>query len=263
MSKAAAEKEPEPTPRKRGTRFVPLEDVPAPGMSDRSREVLALALCGFALYAMLCLGTFRLSSLDGPIPSAGMENLGGAVGYYLALGFTRALGYAGWVPFLLLLGGSLALFAGRRIERGVVKLLGAVVFAAMLSILFAGSDGRSGFGELTPYGGGGVFGKFVSPRLEAAFGGSGRLLMVGFGSLVSFLIATEWMFSQLLLRAIAVLELAWRRLRGATAVVPAGVENTTFCSTASTTGRVASGSNVMTSGVAPVPPASVPTVVPL
>jgi DNA segregation ATPase FtsK/SpoIIIE, S-DNA-T family len=217
----AAEKEVDPAPKKRGTRFVALEDVPKPGMSDRAREVLSLALCGFSLYAMLCLGTFRLRELDGPIPVDGAQNLGGALGYYLALGFTRALGYAGWVPFLLLLGGALALFMGRRIERAIVKVLGAVVFASMLSIVFAGRDGLAGVTDLTPYGAGGVFGGFVSPRLESAIGGSGRVLMVGFGALVSFLIATEWMFSQLLLRAVAVLEQAWRRLRGLVTAVPA------------------------------------------
>jgi DNA segregation ATPase FtsK/SpoIIIE-like protein len=218
----SAEKETDPAPKKRGTRFVALEDVPRPGMSDRAREVLSLALCGFSLYAMLCLGTFRLRELGGPIPSDGAQNLGGAVGYYLALGFTRALGYAGWVPFLLLLGGALALFLGRKVERWVVKVLGAVVFAAMLSIVFAGRDGDAGVTDLTPYGAGGVFGGFVSPKLESAFGGSGRVLMVGFGALVSFLIATEWMFSQLLLQAAAGIEQLWRRLRGISVPAVAG-----------------------------------------
>ena len=92
---------------KRGTRFVPAEDVPSPGLSQRTREVVALALCGFSLYAMLSLATFRLAELDGPPPTGSMQNLGGAVGYYLAAGFTRSLGLAGWVPFLLLLGSRL------------------------------------------------------------------------------------------------------------------------------------------------------------
>ncbi len=212
MSKAVTV-ESEPKPRKRGTRFVPLEDVPGPGLSQRAREVVALALCGVALYAMLCLATFRLAGLDAPVPTGGMQNLGGAVGYYLAHGFARTLGLAGWVPWLLLLGGAMALFLGRSVNRLVIKVLGAVVFSAMLAILFAGADGRAGVREITPWGAGGVFGAFLSPRLEAAFGGTGRLLLVGFGSLVSFLLATEWMFSQLLLRAVAALEVLWRRLR--------------------------------------------------
>ncbi|MCB0123383.1 MAG: hypothetical protein KDE58_14105 [Caldilineaceae bacterium] len=59
MSRASAvKKEVEVDGRKRrGTRFVPLEDVPAPGLSPRAREVLALALCGLSLYALLCFHT--------------------------------------------------------------------------------------------------------------------------------------------------------------------------------------------------------------
>mgnify|MGYP001274392125 CR=1 FL=1 len=223
MSKAAkVESEPAKAPKKRGTRFVPLEDAPMPGMSQRTREVVALALCGFCLYALLCLATFRLAPLDGPIPSDGLHNLGGSVGYYLACGFTRALGLAGWIPFLLLLLGALMLFLGRGIERLTIKALGTVVFAATLAILFAGGDGLAGVREMTPYGAGGVFGSFVSPRLESAFGGTGRLLLVGFGALVSFLLATEWMFSELLLRVVAALDSTWRRLSGAASPAVAG-----------------------------------------
>lgn len=213
MSKTeTSSRDPEAAPKKRGTRFVPLEDAPRPGLSQRAREVLALALCGLALFAMLSLATFRLQDLDGPIPQAGMQNLGGAVGYYLAWGFTCSLGYAGWIPFVLLLFGAVMLFLGRSIERLTVKALGAVVFASMCAILFAGSDGNAGFGEATPYGAGGRFGAFVSPRLEGAFGGTGRLLLVGFGGLVSLLIATEWMFSDMLLRAVTAIDALRRRL---------------------------------------------------
>ncbi len=211
MNKTEA-KAAESTPKPRGTRFVPLEDAPRRGLSPRAREVLALALCGVALYGMLCLATFRLRDLDGAIPSGGMQNLGGAVGYYLAWGFARALGLAGWIPFLLILVGALLLFLGRGIERLTVKVLGTIVFAAMIAILFAGGDGLAGVREATPHGAGGVFGAFVSPRLQAAFGGTGRLLLVGFGALVSFLMATEWMFSQLLVSTVRAADSIWRRV---------------------------------------------------
>ena len=35
--------------KRRGTRFVPMEDVPVPGLSPRAREVLAIALSGVLL----------------------------------------------------------------------------------------------------------------------------------------------------------------------------------------------------------------------
>lgn len=221
MSKKSSKQE-EAKP-KRGTRFVPAEDVPLPGLSQRAREIVALGLCGFALYAMLSLATFRLEDLDGGIPSGDMVNLGGAVGYYLAFGFSRALGLAGWVPFLLLLAFALLLFLGRSCQRVTIKLLGAVCFAAMLSILFAGRDGQAGVLAATPYGAGGVFGATVSPKLDSAFGGTGRLLVVWFGALLSLLIATEWMFSQLLIRAYSAMEPVIRRWFRRPAAAAAGV----------------------------------------
>ncbi|MFN9275142.1 MAG: DNA translocase FtsK 4TM domain-containing protein, partial [Planctomycetota bacterium] len=127
-------------------------------LSQRTREVLALALAGFALFAMLSLATFRLADLDGPIPTGGMSNLGGAVGYHLAHGFTRSLGLAGWVPFAMLLAAAAGVFVGKPMARPTIKALGAVVFAAMLAILFAGGDGHAGRTATPPYGAGGVFG---------------------------------------------------------------------------------------------------------
>lgn len=229
MSKSEG-KAAESTPKKRAHRFVPVDEAPVPGLSPRAREVLALLLCGVAVYGMLSLATFRLADPGASIPTEGAANLGGVVGYYLALGFTITLGLAGWVPFVLLLLGSLWLFVGRSCERVAIKALGAIVFAAMLSILFAGADGTAVAGDTTPYGAGGNFGRVVSPELEAAFGGTGRLLLVGFGALVALLIATEWMFSELLLRGFAGLERLWKRLlrrEGAPVVVGAGGESAT------------------------------------
>ena len=221
-------KDSEPAPRKRATRFVPMDDVPRPGLSPRTREVVALALCGFALYGMLCLATFRYAELDGPVPTDGMSNLGGAFGYALAHGFTRALGLAGWIPFVMLLLGAVWMFLGRTLERLTIKALGAVVFAAMMAILFAGGDGLAGITRSTPYGAGGIFGGLVSPKLEGTFGGTGRLLLVSFGALMALLIATEWLLSQLFLRLALVVDLGWKRLWRRPAAAAAGIGATDF-----------------------------------
>jgi S-DNA-T family DNA segregation ATPase FtsK/SpoIIIE len=185
-------------------------------LSPRAREVAALALCLASLYALLSLATFREAALDGPIPLTGFTNCGGAIGYYLAFGFVFPLGFAGWVPWLLLLAAGVLLFIGRPLERPTVKLAGVIASAALLAILFAGPDGNAGF-ALTPRGAGGIFGAFLSPRLTAAVGGPGRLLILGFGLLVALLLLTEVLVSQLLLRALAALEQLWRRWRGTVA----------------------------------------------
>ena len=193
-----------------------------PDLSPRAREVLAIALCGFGVYALLCLATFCMADLDGAIPTGGMQNLGGAVGYYLALGFTRSLGFAGWVPFVMLLVYTLMIFRGRSCSRLTIKMLGIVCFSATLAILLAGQDGLAGVRSSTPFGAGGVFGSVVSPKLYAAFGGTGRVLILLFGALVSLLIATEWMFSELMLRAYEAVAPSARRLLGRPVVAGVG-----------------------------------------
>ncbi|MFY9341035.1 MAG: DNA translocase FtsK [Planctomycetota bacterium] len=205
-------KETEPAPKKRMHRYVPVDDVPAPGLSQRAREVVALALCGFALYGMLCLSTFRLATLDGDIPFGDGQNLGGAFGYHLAHGFAASLGLAGWAPFAMLLLAAVCLFLGRSMPRPTIKALGTVVFAAMLAILFAGGDGTAGVTATTPYGAGGRFGSVVSPKLESAFGSTGRILLVAFGAVMALMIATEWLFSQLVARCAGAVEAVWRRV---------------------------------------------------
>jgi hypothetical protein len=99
--------------------------------------------------------------------------------------------------------------------RPTIKALGAVVFAAMLAILFAGGDGHAGRTAATPYGAGGVFGGVISPRLDAGVGSTGRVLIVLFGAVMGLMIATEWLFSQLVARVVVALDgfvrRAWKR----------------------------------------------------
>jgi S-DNA-T family DNA segregation ATPase FtsK/SpoIIIE len=208
--------------KKRNHRFVPIDEVPRSGLSQRAREVVALAMCGGALYAMLCLATFRYASLDGDIPFGPMENLGGGFGYRLAFGFTYTLGFAGWVPFVMLLLAGVCMFVGRELPRPTIKALGTVVFAAMLAILFAGGDGKAGMGATAPWGAGGMFGRVASPRLEESFGNTGRLLLVGFGGVIALMIATEWLFSQLVARTAHGIEALFRRVLRRPVAVPAG-----------------------------------------
>ncbi|HLQ37851.1 MAG TPA: DNA translocase FtsK 4TM domain-containing protein, partial [Planctomycetota bacterium] len=199
--------------RGRARHFVPIDDVPGSGLSHRAREVLALAISAFGMYGLLCLATFRDRAIGSArIPGDGTANVGGTFGYYLANGFCFVFGFAAWVPFLLLLVYAVGLFLHRRFERPILKLLGSLVLTAMVALLLAGPGGSDGVSDLTPWGGGGRFGGNLSPRLFATFGGSGRILLVSFGALVSFLLVTEWLFTTLLQRCAQAIERLWRRL---------------------------------------------------
>src|SRR5262245_66390087 len=106
---------------RKSTRFVPVEQAPTGRISDRARELIALALCGFCLYALLCLATFQGAGIDQAIPSGGGRNLGGRFGYYLAGAFTFVLGFAPWVPVLALLGYATGLVLPKRGGRPTLK----------------------------------------------------------------------------------------------------------------------------------------------
>src|SRR5262252_4660543 len=232
------------------THFVPVENAPTRALSDRARELLALALCGASLYVLLCFATFRAASaLDEPPLTSGGYNLGGIFGYTIASGFVFVLGFAAWVPFLALLGYAIALFLHRTVERLVVKALGTLVFAAMLALLLDGF-GLEGHTLLSPQGAGGAFGANLSPKLQHVFGGPGRLLLVVFGALVSFLLVTEWLFSTALLRAAAALERLWRRMWRLPAVAPAGAQVVTAELFATATAPHPAGTRMAATGAA-------------
>src|SRR5262249_47903043 len=146
---------------------------------------IALALCALCLYGLLCLATFRLGEVGATaIPSGGLTNLGGRVGFDLAYGLDFLFGYASVVPFLLLLWCGLVLFAHHGVDKLVLRALGGLVLTAMVALLLAGADGQAGVSELAPWGAGGRLGANLSPRLQAAFGSSGRVLLLAFGALV-------------------------------------------------------------------------------
>lgn len=209
---------------KRGPRFVPVEDVPGPGLSPRARELVAILCLGLCVYVFLSLATFAVREPGAEdIPRGSFVNLGGTVGYHLAHGLTFVLGWASWVLVSFGVAYGVTMFAGRRFERPTFKALGLVVFVAMLALLFAGPEGTMDpNSRLVPYGPGGRFGANLSPKLDLAFGRSGRILLLLFGALVSLLLATEWMFSDLLERTVTRLERLGRRLFGLQPAVAGG-----------------------------------------
>ncbi|MCC6784043.1 MAG: DNA translocase FtsK [Planctomycetes bacterium] len=200
--------------RKRGHRFVPIEDVPRRELGPRAREVLALAIVGLALFVLLALATFDRTQLDATaIPRGSLRNVGGVVGHRLADGLTWIFGAGAWILAIATAVSGVLVFAGRVVERPAIKLVGLLVFIAMMSVLLAGPQGDADPSRLFPYGPGGRFGANLSPRLYHALGGSGRLLVVLFGALCALLLATEWLLSSMLLRVAHGVEGAAHRVR--------------------------------------------------
>ncbi len=202
-------------------RFVPadpIEERVETLLSQRGREMRALLLIGFCLYVLLSIFTFEKAPIGPPnesvsIPRDGLANAGGRFGYLIASGFLYLFGMASWLPFAFLLAFGVFRLVGQQVERRVLKALGVVVFTALVAILLTGPTGATISAE-HPYGPGGRFGLNMSPKLFDAFGGSGRLLVVLFGCILSFLLATEWAFSQLLIRGVRAITAGVSRLRG-------------------------------------------------
>src|SRR5262249_36017482 len=162
----------------KGTHFVPIEGAPRGGLSQRARELVALALCASCLYGLLCLATFRLGDAGSTvIPSGGLTNLGGRVGFHLAYGLDFLFRYAWVVPCLVVVGGGLGVSGRHGVDKVVLRALGGLVLTAMVALLLAGADGQNGVSDLAPWGAGGRLGANLSPRLQAAFGSSGRVLL--------------------------------------------------------------------------------------
>ena len=173
-------------------------------LSQGGRELFALFLIGLCLYSLLSIATFGKGPVGAAggevgIPSDGLQNAGGLLGYGIAYGFLFVFGLAAYVPFLFLLAYGLLVFVGRGVDRLVFKALGIVVLTAMLAVLL--TPDQIVHSPSFPFGVGGRFGQNISSDLYEVFGGSGRLLLLLFGALFALLLATGWALSNLFLRS--------------------------------------------------------------
>ncbi|MEE9127249.1 MAG: DNA translocase FtsK 4TM domain-containing protein, partial [Planctomycetota bacterium] len=199
--------------KRKQRRYVPVEQSLKLGLTQRGREILGLLWIGFSLYVLLAMGTFQAANpITEEIPRGGFTNLGGSVGYHVAAGLLWLFGLAGYLPFFFLTVFGLLMFLGHEVKRLTLKAIGVVTFTALVATLMSNPEWAA-TGPLYPQGAGGKFGEAVSAPLRNAFGGPGRLLLLLFGALTSFLLATEWVFSQVLLWAAAGVQLLGRWLR--------------------------------------------------
>lgn len=197
--------------KRKQRRFVPEEH--GLKLSRRGREILAMLTIGFSLYLLLAMATFAAADPHTQeIPRGGFTNLGGSVGYHAAAGLLWLFGLAGYLPFFFLIVFSLLVFLGHEVRRLTVKAIGVVTFTALVATMMSNPEGAA-TGPLYPDGAGGSFGHAVSAPLRNAFGGPGRLMLLLFGALASFLLATEWVFSQVLLGGASGFERLWAWLR--------------------------------------------------
>ena len=209
--------------RSRSRHFVPVEDAPPFRLSERTKEILALLWIGVCLFALLALATFALPEIGATqIPRGGGRNLGGSVGHSVAWGLSFVFGRASYLLLVFALLHAVLLFVRREMAHVVQKLLGVLVFTVMVAILLAGEDGLRGYTATSPYGAGGRIGIALSPKLHQLLGGPGRILFLIFGAIVAFMLATDWLFSSVLLRSAERVSAAALRLRSRGEVGPEG-----------------------------------------
>jgi len=190
-------------------------------LGQRGREMRALCMIGACLYVLLALSTFTQAPFVPPgqvtaIPREGLENAGGSFGYFVSAGLLYVFGVAAYLPWLFLLLFGVLRLLGHEVTKLTLKALGVVVLTALVATLLSPTDAV----PITdwPWGIGGKFGYNMSPKLFSAFGGSGRILILVFGTILAFLLATEWAFSSVVLRGYQSTRRGVAKIRGLPAV---------------------------------------------
>ncbi len=186
-------------------------------LGQRGREMRALLLIGFCSYILLSISTFTQAPIAPPgqgtaIPREGLQNAGGEFGYTISWGLLYIFGIAAYLPGLFVLVYGVLRLLGHQVSRLTIKALGVVVLTALVAVLV--SPTASAVDTGWPWGIGGKFGYNMSPRLFSVFGGSGRILILVFGAILAFLLATEWAFSALVVRGYHSASRGIARLRG-------------------------------------------------
>ena len=176
----------------RGRTFVPVEDRDS-SMPFRAREVLAFTL----LVAGVFLTISALTYQDG---SRGVSsNWGGVVGHYAGGLFLTIFGLSSFLFFAFSIFWGLLLFIGHTLPRPGLRAFGAIALMVVISVFLAGNQlTPRGVGPSTPVGLGGTLGAFLGPKIHHSFGGFGALLLLLMTGTMSFLVATDWAFADLL-----------------------------------------------------------------
>jgi len=152
-------------------------------------------------FSLLVLGVFlTISALTYQDGTRGVGlNWGGVVGHYSGGLFLTLFGLSSFLFFAFSIFWGLLLFLGRELPRPGLRAFGALMLMVVISVFLAGPHlSARGIGPSTPAGLGGSLGLFLGPKVHHSFGGFGALLLLLVTGTMSFLVATDWAFADLL-----------------------------------------------------------------
>ncbi|MFC1587090.1 DNA translocase FtsK 4TM domain-containing protein, partial [Planctomycetota bacterium] len=185
------QQEPESTPE-----TCPAVQEAASTRAVKLREILALALAITAVMAILSLLTYHPEDIPGEaylINHTGhglVHNYCGKVGAWFAFQLFTFIGYSAYMLTVLFFGWSCALFVRREVRDLPLKITGMFFLtgagAAFLSLTFRNS--------LSIPTAGGLFGEAFAQWLQTYLGHVGSYLFVTLVSAMAFILATDWMF---------------------------------------------------------------------
>jgi len=169
---------------------------------DILKDVLGIGLVLFALFLIISLFTFHtgdIAFLSAPV-HAETWNAGGRIGASLAFGLLYAVGtLATWSLAFLIGGWGVSVPLGKRWPDLPYKITGGLLFLGALSI--AEALVMDGVSSSLPHGG--VLGLFLTRTVFLPYlGETGTYLAVLYVALVSFFLATDFLFLQSALDAI-------------------------------------------------------------
>ncbi len=185
------------------------------------REVLGLALTAVTLFCFLSFLTFDpadIAELNCPVNDP-VRNMGGRAGAEIAYNIFFVFGrIAGWSMVLLTgVWGVIILFR-RELPDLPYKIAGGILFLAALSVV----ESLAGLGDSTSIPGGGITGAFLTRGiLLANIGKMGTALLVIYIAVISFLLATDFVFYDAISESLSfVKHMNLRRLVGAVPFMP-------------------------------------------
>ncbi len=169
----------------------PLDD----GTSARVRELSGLAMIGIAIWLVVSMATFDITTSN---------SKGGVVGASFAHALFIAVGWSAYLVALLMAAWGAVLVARKSVSLPVIRVLGGLVFVACFAFLMdlalvstTSAEARAGLEGISPsmkYGPGGWGAYELNPVLVERFGQFGLWILLLTTALVSFMLATEMAF---------------------------------------------------------------------